>query len=399
MEEWKTYTLGDICDLIPGFAFKSSEFGTYGSKVIKIKDIQPPYVLPTELQGVNLGRYDKTRLTKYLVNYGDFVLAMTGATIGKIGRYIGSEPVYINQRVLMFKPKNIVDKNFIYYSITGKQFSQFIANHIDSETAQPNISAKSVGEYIITLPNIKEQRQIGLILKSLDDKIELNQKINDNLEQQAQALFKSWFIDFEPFKDGEFIESELGLIPKGWVIKNLLDISNIFDSKRKPLSAIQRQDMKKLYPYYGATSIMDYVGSYIFDGIYLLMGEDGSVVNENGNPILQYVEGKFWPNNHAHVLQGREGVTTEMLYCMLKDYNVTSIVTGAVQAKISQSNMKKILFPIPQIDILDDFSSFISPMFSKIRSIKVENSILERTRDVLLPKLMSGELKINDLTK
>ena len=128
----------------------------------------------------------------------------------------------------------------------------------------------------------------------------------------------------------------LNLIPKGWRVGNLLDVAELYDSKRKPLSGMQRSAMKKIYPYYGATSIMDYVDNYIFDGIYLLMGEDGSVVTDEGYPYLQYVSGKFWPNNHAHVMQGKNGYSTEMLHCFLLKKNISEIVTGAVQAKISQ---------------------------------------------------------------
>ena len=229
----------------------------------------------------------------------------------------------------------------------------------------------------------------------MDNKIICNKSINDNLEQQAQALYKSWFVDFEPFKDGYFVESDLGLIPEGWSVGNLLDVAELYDSKRKPLSGMQRSAMKKIYPYYGATSIMDYVDNYIFDGIYLLMGEDGSVVTDDGYPFLQYVSGKFWPNNHAHVIQGKNGYSTEMLHCFLLKKNISEIVTGAVQAKISQGNMKKISLVIAPNEVLNEFAPIIDGIYSKIRAIYSENHQLETMRDTLLPKLMSGELKIN----
>ena len=224
-----------------------------------------------------------------------------------------------------------------------------------------------------------------------------NRRRNDNLEQQAQALYKSWFVDFEPFKDGNLVESDLGLIPEGWSVGNLLDVAELYDSKRKPLSGMQRSAMKKIYPYYGATSIMDYVDNYIFDGIYLLMGEDGSVVTDDGYPFLQYVSGKFWPNNHAHVMQGKNGYSTEMLHCFLLKKNISEIVTGAVQAKISQGNMKKISLVIAPNEVLNEFAPVIDRMYSKIRAIHFENQQLETMRDTLLPKLMSGELKINEI--
>jgi type I restriction enzyme S subunit len=215
---------------------------------------------------------------------------------------------------------------------------------------------------------------------------------NHNLEQQAQALYKSWFIDFEPFKNGKFVDSELGLIPEGWTVKNLLELSNVFDSKRKPLSGNERSVMEKIYPYYGATSIMDYVSGYIFDGTYLLMGEDGSVITDEGFPFLQYVTGKFWPNNHAHVLQGKNGFSTEMLHCALLRKVVKASVTGAVQAKISQANMAKILFPCPPSEILEQFDEYIQVIYCQLRNIVEQNKNLTITRDQLLPKLLSGAI-------
>ena len=215
---------------------------------------------------------------------------------------------------------------------------------------------------------------------------------NHNLEEQAQALYKSWFVDFEPFKGGKFVDSELGMIPEGWQVKNLLEVSQLFDSKRKPLSGKEREQMAKIYPYYGATSIMDYVDSYIFDGTYLLMGEDGSVMTEDGFPFLQYVTGKFWPNNHAHVLQGNNGFSTEMLHCALLRKVVNSSVTGAVQAKISQANMRKILFPYPSYAVLKDFDSQLQTIYGQKRNIEAQNAGLSSLRDSLLPQLISGQL-------
>ena len=153
MKEWKSYKLDDVCDLIPGFAFKSGDFGDYTNKVIKIGDIQPPYVNYSSMIGVNTQHYDSNKLEKYLVKKGDFVLAMTGATIGKIGKYINETPAYLNQRVLLFKPHTDVNKEFIYFTLQSPSFQKYIINHIDSETAQPNISGRSISGYEVYLPS------------------------------------------------------------------------------------------------------------------------------------------------------------------------------------------------------------------------------------------------------
>ena len=295
--------------------------------------------------------------------------------------------------------EGITDSKYIYYLTISPQIREIAIKSMVGSSGRQRVQQSMLENYEILLPSLDKQREIATILSSLDDKIELNRRINDNLEQQAQALFKSWFVDFEPFKDGKFVDSELGKIPKGWEIGNLLDIVEIFDSKRKPLSSKERDKMKKIYPYYGATSIMDYVDDYIFDGTYLLMGEDGSVTNAQGYPYLQYVFGKFWPNNHAHVMQGRNGFSTEMVHCLLLRKNIQSIVTGAVQAKISQSNMKKIHIVLPPCNISSKFSSLIRPLYSIRKNNELENRELIAIRDALLPRLMSGELSINTITE
>ena len=124
------------------------------------------------------------------------------------------------------------------------------------------------------------------------------------------------------------------------MIYKLGDLIELFDNKRKPLSAVQRQNMKGPYPYYGAACIFDYIDEYIFDGTYILLGEDGTVVNDDGTPVLQIASGKFWVNNHAHVIKNKEDkIDFYYLYYLLKQSNFASAVTGAVQPKINQKNL------------------------------------------------------------
>lgn len=122
-----------------------------------------------------------------------------------------------------------------------------------------------------------------------------------------------------------------------------------FDRKRKPLSGRQREKMKGIYPYYGAASIFDYINDYIFDGEYILLGEDGTVINSDGTPVLQRISGKTWVNNHAHVLRNSEIIDFDYLYYVLKNANFSGAVTGAVQPKISQANMNAV-----EVEIYDD---------------------------------------------
>jgi type I restriction enzyme S subunit len=174
------------------------------------------------------------------------------------------------------------------------------------------------------------------------------------------------------------------------------DIIELFDFKRVPLSGNQRDKMEKIYPYYGAATLMDYVDDYLFDGIYLLLGEDGTVIDDLGFPTLQYIWGKFWVNNHAHILQGKNGFTVESLYTLLKQTSVTSIVTGAVQPKINQANLKALSIVVPSAEDMAEFNTLIEPLFAQIRVNRDENNHLTALRDTLLPRLMSGELSVAD---
>lgn len=154
---------------------------------------------------------------------------------------------------------------------------------------------------------------------------------------------------------------------------------------------------KRIYPYYGAASLMDYVDNFIFDGKYLLLGEDGTVVDDAGYPILQYVWGQFWVNNHAHILTGKLGFNVESLYMLFKQTPVKSIVTGAVQPKISQANLRSIQVVIPPEKMLMKYNNLVEPLFTLLRTNEEENNSLAAMRDTLLPKLMSGEIDVSDI--
>jgi len=290
---------------------------------------------------------------------------------------------------------NEVDNMFLFYFLTQQHIVDLlhtIGEH--STSAYPSIKPSDIESLDLPVPPLKEQKSIAATLSYIDDKIELNNCVNKILEEIAQAIFKSWFVDFEPFQDSEFVDSELGRIPKGWRVGTLGEVIELYDSMRKPLSSRERDKMEKKYPYYGATSLMDYVDNYIFDGIYVLLGEDGTVVNATGYPILQYVWGKFWVNNHTHILKGRAGFNEDSIFMFLKNTNVQSIVTGAVQLKINQANLKSVKIVIPDKSIIKEYNEIIRPLFDKKRDIVEENQMLVKIRDTLLPKLMSGEIRV-----
>lgn len=397
---FKKYRIADLIDDI--------SMGPFGSniKVDCFVDSGVPVLNGSNLDGFTLKEESFRYVTEQKADSlkranakkGDIVITHRG-TLGQIV-YIPQNAKYeryvISQSQFRIRcNEHVLPEYLVFYFHTRVGQHKILSNA--SQVGVPALARPSTTfqQIEVELPDIEVQKKIVSILQSFNDKIELNNKINANLQQQAQAIFKSWFVDFEPFQDGEFVESELGPIPKGWRVGSVADIANLHDSKRIPLSGAQRQRMeKKIYPYYGAASLMDYVENYIFDGIYLLLGEDGTVMDDKGYPILQYVWGKFWVNNHAHVLTGKCGYSVESLYLLFLNTPVKSIVTGAVQAKISQSNLKAIQIIVPPQEVLDRFNELIQPYFSMIRQKGEENKRLENLRDTLLPKLMNGEIDI-----
>lgn len=391
--EWKEVTLGELGTIIGG--------ATPSTKNPSFYDGNIPWLTPKDLS-VNSNKYilrGERNITEAgfkscsckMLPKGS-VLFSSRAPIGYVA--IAANDMCTNQGFKSIIPNEETDSEFLYYLLKYNKGN--IASQ-GSGTTFAEVSGKTMKEIEVMVPKeTEDQRRIASILSSLDRKIELNNKINADLEEMAQAIFKNWFVDFEPFKDGKFVDSELGMIPEGWKIGGLFDIAEIFDKKRKPLSGNVREKMDKIYPYYGATSCMDYVDDYIFDGIYTLIGEDGSVVKENGLPYMQYVWGKMWVNNHAHILQGKNDYSTEMIHALLSITNIKFLVTGAVQAKLSQGNMQKILVAIPPKNVLDEIRPVIDNLYSKIRINTDENSRLSLLRDTLLPRLMSGELEVPD---
>ncbi len=346
---------------------------------------------------------------------------------GKIARYIPSEgvdgPAFGSTEFIVIPGREgITDNDYAYYLTKREGFRQFAISQMTGSSGRQRVPADSLTKFLAPVPeSLSEQCAIAHILCTL--------------EAMTQALFKSWFIDFDPvvvnalragnpipegfaqhaahYRDNpdalrlpedtlrqfpdRFQDSELGPIPEGWEAQKLGNVIDVHDSKRIPLNSRQRAKRKGPYRYYGASEIMDYVDDYIFDGTYILVGEDGTVIDKGDRPVVQYVWGKFWVNNHAHVLSGNNGVSNEHLYLILKNTNVWPFATGAVQPKISQTNLKRIPITLPKEEVRKLFSDSTKTLFTKYRQNSEECGLLEKLRDTLLPKLISGELRVWDV--
>jgi type I restriction enzyme S subunit len=389
---WTNTTLGEACDLVAGFAFKGKDFGDFPHKVIKIKDINPPLVDITNAGGVSIDSYEKEKLQKYLVDSGDFVLAMTGATIGKIGRLQYGQ-AYLNQRVLLFKAKsNLVDKDYLYYSLGKPDFMPFILNHIDSQTAQANISASSVGQYRLFIPPLPAQRAIAATLSALDAKIVNNTKINNHLEQMAQAIFKSWFVDFEPFG---------GEMPDNWREGTISEIANVTMGQSPDGSSYNESGVGTVFYQGRAEFGSRFPTRRLFTTQPKRMAAKGDVLMSVRAPVgdLNVAIESCCLGRGLAGIQSNNGCQSFILYTMFALKQTLDMFNGegTVFGSINKNDMANLPVLIPTDDVLRQFEELVNPMDASIEANYAESCNLQAARDSLLPRLMSGELSVADI--
>ena len=392
----KKYKLGDIADIIPGYAFKSTDFLSGENIVIKIKDIEPPFIDVNNADKVGFRPNDKYRL-----EYGDFVLAMTGATIGKVGVNNTHIPnVYINQRVCKFIPnEGLCDKNYLYYLLNTDAFRNFIYKNIDSASAQPNIGHPSILKFEHYFPNIEEQKRIGNLLSSLDQKIALNRKINDNLEAIAKQLYDYWFVQFDfPNEEGNPYKSSGGKmvwneklkqeIPDDWSDSTLSEICVMYQPQTIGTDLLLPNGV---YRVYGANGIVGKYDQYNHEDSEIAMacrGNSCGVVNRT----MPY----SWITGNAMVLQMKDkGVSNEYIKQSVSYMNISGAISGSGQPQLTRENLNIVKCLKPTHNILLSFSQLIEPIVTAQLHIIEENDKITKLRDELLPLLMNGQVSVN----
>lgn len=284
--------------------------------------------------------------TKRVTPQCDDIVFSYEATLGRYAMIPEGFYGCLGRRLAIVRAKDSrVNPRWLYYYFLSPEWSAFIANHTVKGSTVNRISVEDYPNYPIPLPERKTQDAVVEVLSTIDQKIDNNTNLCVKLESMAKTLYDYWFTQFDfPDENGKPYCSSGGEmvwndqlkreIPKGWQVSSIGSVTRNYDSKRVPLSQNERDIMKGGIPYYGATGIMDYVNRHIFDGQYVLIAEDGSVMDVKGNPIVQMIWGKTWVNNHAHVLQGCNGYSNELLYLLLQ----TSLDKGT-QRKTTENEL------------------------------------------------------------
>ena len=294
---------------------------------------------------------------------------------------------------------SIANPLFVYYSICKKDFAS-----LNVGSAVPSLTVPVIEDIDILLPPKATQDKVVSILKSLDDKIELNRHINDNLEQQAQALFKLWFVDFEPFKDGKFVDSELGMIPEGWQVEELGNITNSITEKVgkrtdiKVLSPVNTGELllseeyftKQVYSKNLAKYIMVAPNDFSYNPARINIGSIGmNTFDFSGcvSPVYVVFRCEKGYHHFFNIFKTTKNFKEE----------VNTRAIGGVRQTLSYKDFSLIKIVYPPKEVVEQFNKIYSHIMTLIKKNILENKRLHQTRDILLPKLMSGELKINDI--
>lgn len=346
-------------------------------------------------------------LRKGKARVNDIILTTRG-TVGNAAFY-GHDVPYKNIRInsgmlLLRADQKTIEPYYLYAFLRSFVFrKQVISN--GSGSAQPQLPITALLNISLPLPTFGEQRRIAAVLSALDAKIDLNHRINAELEALAKTIYDYWFVQFDfPDAHGRPYKSSGGAmvwndtlkreIPAGWGHALLGNIVDVLDSKRVPLSKQQRESRPGSIPYYGATGIFGFIDDFLFDEELLLLAEDGSVMDERGKVVLQRIWGKSWVNNHAHVLRPRKGWTVELLYLMLRETPAIQMMSGSIQKKITQENLNATRVLVAPDPIRKSLTSVLMVLRDRQKLASEESAELTQLRDWLLPLLMNGQVRV-----
>ena len=392
MEEWKEYKLGDVCSRLRSgkgikadSVFNSGKYPVIGGNGVRGYADVPNF----EGQAAIIGRQ--------------------GAYCGNVRFFEGE--AYMTEHAIVAVGNELADTRFLACLL-----SLMHLGNLSAQSAQPGISVQTLSKQPIRLPSISYQKKVSAILKSLDDKIEVNRRINENLEQQAQALFKSWFVDFEPFKDGEFVESELGMIPKGWRVMSLNEVcikitdGSHYSPKDNPLGTIPMLSVKDMmhnvFDYSSCKKIdeEEFLKMKANDCVPLkndiLVAKDGSylkeifICNEEIKQALLSSIAIFRPNSQV--------IYPELMLQMLRLPRVKkdvgdNYVSGSALPRIVLKDFKKYSCVVAPIEIQNKLIGIMHSINECIHNNEQESRRLATLRDTLLPRLMSGEIRVDEI--
>lgn len=422
--------VGEIFELINGYAFKSKEFKLAGAPVFKIKNIKAGTIILDGLSYVDESYLESKGDKK--VQKNDLLITMTGnrhdgsmeTWVGKVAWFNLNQDFLINQRVgiLRLKENSNYDSRFLGYQLSSEKMQKHFISIATSSGGQANLSPNQIKDVDIAIPHLSEQKKIVSIIGSMEDKIINNELIISNLEQLAQTLFKRWFVDFEfpnengdPYKSsgGKMVESELGVMPQNWNLGTLNDLGKIVGGGT-PSKKVASYYTDNGYSWITPKDLSNDQSVFIYKGAIDITEEalkksgaklypEKTVLFSSRAPIgyVAIAGQKVATNQGFKSIIPNDDIPNEYIYSLL--IHLTPVIEanagGSTFKEISGTGMKGINTVIPSEHVLANYKSIVEPLFNKIKEIEQENRSLISLRDTLLPKLLSGEIELPDETE
>jgi type I restriction enzyme, S subunit len=386
LSTWKKYKLGEVGEIVGG--------GTPSTTRPEYFTGEIPWLTPKDLTG-----YSFKYISKGERNISETGLAKSGAKILPAGSVLMSSRAPIGYLAIAaneiatnqgFKSvicdTSVVDNIFLYYYLKNN-ISQL--HSIATGTTFLEVSGAALRNFEIHLPAVSEQTAIAEILSAFDDKIELNLQTNKTLEEMAQAIYKHWFVDFGPFKDGKFVKSDLGMIPEGWEVKRLGEIVQL--SYGKALKETERTAGE--FPVYGSSGVVGTHSSYLVEGSAIIIGRKGNV----GSIFWEYQN--CFPIDTSYFIKTKKDSLLRYLFFVLKSIDFKSTNSDSVVPGLNREVAYSQKIILPSENSLDEFYSCVNLLFELTKKNELENQTLKQTRDYLLPKLISGEIRVKGADK
>ncbi len=405
MSDWDTLDIGRCVTLESGarpqggVTFDSGDIPSLGGENVLLSGgIQYE---PVKRVSINYYR----QMTKGILQNKDVLINKDGANTGKVGLYLSSHypRACINEHLFILRsnPEKL-SQEYLYYLLLSNIGQKKIKDRI-SGSAQPGLGRTFLNGFLTPVPSsFAEQRAIADILTTVDDAIEQTEALIHKYQRIKQGLMQDLLTrgvdengELRQYDPINFQNTPIGIFPKNWRVGTLNDFAINLDSKRVPLKQEDREKIKGEYPYYGASGVIDWINDYIFDGEYILIGEDGENVISRNLPLAFKASGKFWVNNHAHVYKPLCEINMSFLVELLESVDYSKYISGSAQPKLTQNILSKIPLPVPPyeeqqrigiiIDMINNLMLFEKKTLIKLSSLKFG----------LMQDLLTGKVRVN----
>jgi type I restriction enzyme, S subunit len=409
-EGWKWVRLGEVIeDTYPG-EWGDNPTGTDNKNIFPVfSTLAIDYDGRIDFTKAVPRKLNKKKIEKLKLKKGMILIEKSGGSTdtpaGKVAILKQDFEGTCSNFIQILKPNNSVcDSYYLFYRLLYNFKNNLIEKYQQKTTGIINFILKDYFNEYIPLPPLPEQRKIAEILETVDNAIEKTEKIIEKYKRIKQGLMQDLLTkgidekgNIRSEKTHKFKHSPLGRIPEEWEVVRLGEVVEIYDNKRIPLSEEERANRKGIYPYCGANGIIDHIDNYIFEGDYLLLAEDGGFFGRFENSAY-LMSGKFWVNNHAHVLKAREGVSVNgfILAWLIFD-DISRYISGTTRQKLNQSVMRNILIPLPPLPEQKRIAEILSQIDQAIEKEEKYKEKLERLKKGLMEDLLTGKVRVNKL--